>query len=127
MIKVLKILNHNLTDEQVRALNELYEEKVVVEELPEEFATFLRNTPADERRLRREADALVAFIARKGYDAVILPAGSPAFQFLFARASEDLSADFLFAHSERQVVEKKRPDGSVEKTSTFKFVKWIWL
>ena len=127
MTKVLKVLNHALTDEQAKALNELYDERVIIDDLPKEFATFLQNTPGNERRLYEEANALARYIARQGYDAVILPAGSPAFMFLFARASEDLSVAFLFAHSERQVVEKKRPDGSVEKTSTFKFVKWIRL
>jgi len=136
MAKVLKILNHNLTPAQIKELeDEIFLEKVEVEELPEELKQELLNTPSDEEALKNLARRVVEeiFPDNFSYTAVIFPAGSPAFMWLMARyckSVEDGSGKYpryLFSHSERQVVEEKLEDGRVIKKSIFQHKKWIVL
>jgi len=132
--KILKILNHNPTKEQLESLAELYGDDFQLVELPERLQGCVINSPSNEDLLINVAREIAEYIYfNRDFDTVILPAGSPAFQFLLAKILESferlphhthLRKDYLFAHSERKIVEEEK-DGQVIKTSVFKFKKWI--
>jgi hypothetical protein len=65
------------------------------------------------------------------FDAVVLPIGSPAFQFRFALelglCNDPMCLDkFFFAHTERKTVEVEK-DGTVQKASVFEHQRFFNL
>lgn len=129
---ILNTIQHNLTDLQSDQLTEMGFDWDAVEPLkeffPEVFAS-LSNSPADEETLIHLAEILITIIRAGMYEAVILPLGSPAFMFTFAKliGKQDSTTKFLFAHTERQSVDELQPDGSVKKVAVFNHVKWLVL
>ncbi|MBE9039029.1 hypothetical protein [aff. Roholtiella sp. LEGE 12411] len=101
-MRILKILVHKLTPEQEKELegNEVVELKAIAPAL----ASFLANTPDDWDALAQQAQELVQIA--KGFDAALLPGGSPAFAWLLAKVWPS-EIKVLFAHSVRDSVEKQ--------------------
>ena len=125
MKNFLNATQHVLTAEQKAAVASLSMESVSIQELKDvdsDLFSRLANISADAS-LPELADALIAVMEQ--FDAVHLPIGSPAFQFVLARKCASLSTTLLFSHSVRQVVEEPQPDGSVVKKTVFKFEKFI--
>ena len=133
--KILKILNHDLTEDQLKGLHDMYGNVQIIE-LPSHLKDYIVNSPSDEADLIDAAKEVAKFIYspdNRDIIAVIFPAGSPAFQFALYRIlirydtfeNEDERKDYLFAHSERKIIAEKEKDGSVRKTSIFEFKKWI--
>lgn len=116
---ILWVPQHEPTKEQLEELNadELFELKNLTPELFDE----LKNTPADEEKLRELVGQLIKEF--KGFTHVVLPIGSPAFIMLLGHyLPNDYKNKILFAHSERQSVDTHMEDGSVKKSSIFRHV-----
>lgn len=125
MKKALNTMQHPLTDDQIADLNNMFNE-VNVSKLMDvdlELSKQLSSVSVDAN-LDDLANKLIE-VARK-FDIVILPIGSPAFMFKFARKTHaNVDITFLFAHSDRVSIEKQNEDGTVSKTSIFKHVKFL--
>lgn len=136
---ILNTMQHQLTEIQ---LTELGNEGIIhLKDVDNDLFSRLANTPANEVEIQDLAQRLNKLIVKEGYSKVILPIGSPAFAFAFARwigwsEGYETGVDafqkrykgvFLFAHSERESVEEKLPDGSVKKNMVFKHVRFLTL
>lgn len=128
MKKILNTMQHALQSVQLNELAEIYGANILVDYLstvnPGLFAE-LSNCPANTDRLEALAIELCSVIKNENYEAVILPIGSPAFMFIFAKRANTMSANCLFAHSIRQSVERTNADGTVTKTQVFNHLKFI--
>ncbi len=117
---------HDLTKEQVEAVEKTFGKNIVIcnlrEDSPELFSE-LTNCPSDLGDLRKLLEKFIFYINQLNPFAIHLPIGSPAFMFLFSRESYGIIS--VFSHAEREVIETKKDDGSVVKTSVFKFKKFI--
>lgn len=127
-MKILVAMQHQLTEDQLIELKNL-DTQVEIEYLKDvdgQLFNTVANSPDDVRALAIAAQSLENS-CRFGYDAVVLPIGSPAFMFCFATvvATRQTRTRFLFAHSERQSVEVPGADGIVEKKLIFKHMKFI--
>lgn len=94
----------------------------------------LIDSPTDTMDLLHLAQDLFRFANPIIYDAVLQPAGSPAFQFCLGALSCELANDQFngsfpvavwYAHSDRVSVDVPQDDGTVVKTSVFKFKTWV--
>lgn len=129
-MKILKCLNHALTADQVESLLELVDnvnedvEIVLLEDIDKNLFDKIKNSPDNIQDLNILAEELYGVVHE--YDFVILPIGSPAFMFRFARilGMYGTTCTFLFSHSERESVEVET-NGVVEKKSVFKHKKWL--
>lgn len=135
-MKVLVCMQHNLTPDQIAGLGQ-YDEIVLLKDIDPELFMDLCNTPSTKKELHKLACKL-SRIANESvndfriYDGVVLPIGSPAFMFIFARlfaivAQSSHMPVVLFSHSERASVDLVQTDGSILKQSIFIHVKWIEL
>ncbi len=127
MKKILKAMNHELTIKQLDELQELFGETKIFDlntTNPNLFNNISRITL--ESNLNDLTNEFIKTIADS--DIVILPIGSPAFMFMLAKKlSVCNDKRFLFAHTDRKVVEKTNEDGTVTKTSVFEHQKFIVL
>ena len=129
---VLNTIQHMLTNiqsDQLTRMDYNWDEIVSLKDLDSNLFDALGNSPADERTLISLAERLLKVIEPEKYEAVILPLGSPAFMFTFAKlvGRRDFTTKFLFAHTERKSVDEPQPDGSVKKVAVFQHVKWLVL
>ena len=127
-MKILICMQHQLTEDQLIELNNL-DTRVEIEYLKDvdtKLFNSVANSPDDVRALAIAAQSLENS-CRFGYDAVLLPIGSPAFMFCFATvvATRQTKTKFLFSHSERQSIEVPGPNGTVEKRMVFKHTHFI--
>jgi len=124
----LVCLQHNLTLEQ---LEELGGEVINLRSVNEDLFAHLANSPADEFLIRDLAIRLCYMIWNRKFSKVLLPIGSPAFMFMFAREltmklrEYDFQVEVLFAHSNRVSMEHVTSDGGIIKTSEFRHVRFL--
>ena len=127
--KVLWLPQHTPTPEQLKELEERGTIEYLKEISPKLFGK-LANSPSSLKELSDLADELYTLCQK--YYTVVLPIGSPAFNFLFASMYNTLGEakmagyhrNFVcaFAHTERLSVDN--PDGT--KTIKFKYEKFIY-
>lgn len=122
MKKILWACQHAPTKEQINTLDGIIVELKHVN--PSLFGS-LSNTPASIEAI--EDLALQLQLECSSYDIVVLPIGSPAFNFAFARRvpTIDNPVQYKFAYTQRVSIDEPQPDGTVRKTSIFKFEGWI--
>lgn len=136
------MVNHELTKAQIQELEEEYDNPAIIDlksEYPEIAAKFV-DLPGDTNKLRELASELQAIIDHEfdEGDGVLMPIGSPAFMFIFAKEFTPVETVFIFAHSsrisqEKTVIEdtfipdsygsktgKLEPKEVVKKSATFK-------
>jgi len=126
---ILNTMQHSLTNQQSDQLTDMghdWDSIVSLKELDPDLFAGVSNCPADERILQMLAERL-ANVIMDGYEAVILPIGSPAFMFILSRSFGSVRPKFLFAHTERMSEDQRQDDGTVKKVSIFKHIKWIVL
>jgi len=82
----------------------------------------LCNCPADRKILRLLAKELADHCL--DFSKVIMPIGSPAFQYEFGKTVNS-DTKIIFAHSERVSEEIKQADGSIKKISVFEHIKFF--
>lgn len=125
--KVLVCLNYTLTENQKAELYILgYDTIVYLAEIDPILSAKLMHTPADERELQHLAYWLGNIVKNAGVSAVVLPIGSPAFMYLFTlRMSCQRKKQVFFSHSDRVSREVVKEDGSVEKMSEFRHVRFL--
>jgi len=128
MTKILKLINHDLTEEQTKDLFKLIPDMQLLE-LPTDLKKWTTQSPDSPNGINFAVGEIIGFIDQNKVDVVLLPAGSPAFMFVFAhRIKQDLPfVKCLFSHSVREFQETKRDDGSVKKINIFKHKKWMIL
>lgn len=159
-MKVLNFLQHKLTDAQLAELNDLgYDEIVSLAEWDRSLAEFVAQTPGDDKLIATVAYKLAEslfppekWLEDKNqtgfvnpFDAILLPGGSPAFMFAFARQvglfqmsftgdtfagtggfDYDVRATkFIFSHSVKVSVDQTQVDGSIRKVSVFQHEKFL--
>ena len=128
---ILNTIQYMLTNKQSDQLTVMgfdWDSVISLKELDPDLFGSLSNSPADERILDMLAQRLTKLISIDGYEAIILPLGSPAFMFAFSRASANLhNCVFLFAHTERMSEDQIQTDGSTKKVAVFQHVKWLAL
>ena len=114
-MKALVILNHQLTEEQVKELKEKgYQEIVYLpDELKKEFAGL---TPESILPTLRE---IHNFILRENPDAIIIQGHNTIVAYLWYICSTR-GIKVLYAYSKRIVEEQKKDDGTVEKKVVFR-------
>jgi len=124
-MKVLSCLVHQLTEKQQAELAEEWGTTTLLAEAQPELAAALKQCQADPAWLLEKAEELLQ--ACQGFEAVILPIGSPAFMFGFAQLTQSAGAGqlWLFAHSERKSIEVAQPDGSVQKKAVFEHQNFV--
>jgi len=122
MKKILWACQHAPSPEQIKELDGSI---VELKNISQKLFLSLSNTPASVEAI--EDLALQLQLECASYDEVVLPIGSPAFNFAFARKVPRLNNPILyrFAHSKRVSEDKLQPDGTTVKTSVFKFEGWI--
>lgn len=121
-MRLLVAIQHRLTNEQLEELKLLgFTNVKTLEEANPPLFKALSNTPSSEGELDKLATELAQTSAN--FDAVVLPIGSPAFNFLISRKLNNKGV--LFAHSERVSIEEPNEDGSIIKKSVFKHIKFI--
>jgi len=127
--KLLVMIQHQLTPEQLQELNDLGFDNDNIEYLRDiDPALFgqVSNCPGDTTGLWKLASDM--HTACDWYHAVLLPIGSPAFMTMFTSllfGDESLPPKLLFSHSERESEDIPQEDGSVKKVSTFKHKHFI--
>jgi hypothetical protein len=119
---------HRATLEQLAELaewpgGELF---LLSEQAPELFAR-LTDCPSDVKSLHNMAEELIEVARRLRCKYVVLPIGSPAFNFVLAPKLERRRFHVGFAHSRRESQDVPQPDGTVKKVSLFRHEKFIWL
>ena len=130
-MKLINILSHNLLPEQITELTEMgYDTITHLREINPDLAGKVSNCPGDRATLRGMAyDVAALAIPDKDGDVadLLVPGGSPAFMALLVRETdwraeekEERAPKLLFAHSQRESVEKTKEDGTVEKMSVFR-------
>lgn len=129
-MRILNTLQHALTTEQEAELVALGCTKVVhLKEVNPELFASLANTPGEEKAVNEIAYQLVDFIINEFWVAgVILPLGSPAVMFQFARLQgigRKSQPAFLFAHTERVSEDQPQLDGSIKKVGSFRHVRFL--
>lgn len=120
-MKILVAMNHKLSWEQVTSLEQKYSNLEIVYLCDIQPAMFecLANCPDEEQQLQVLAHNLSTIAL--AFDKIILPIGSPAFMYIFARINY---IEALFSHSIRCSEEVETANG-IEKRSVFKHIKWI--
>ena len=119
-IKIIKLVNHELTSEQ---LDDLKCFEVV--ELPESWREILSQTPDNAGDINKVVSALVTKINSHGAEFVLSPVGSPAFAAALSIALEKEGIVQIFSHSVREFKEIRNADGSIAKTNVFRHIKYI--
>lgn len=121
-MNVLVCMQHKLTDEQLKELNDLGFNNIhQLKDVDNELFNQVANCPVDETELTKLAKQLERVV--KDFDAIVLPIGSPAFNFVFNRLLSNIRV--LFAHSERVATGTTQPDGTVTKNVLFKHIRFI--
>jgi len=146
-MKFINFTQHALTPEQVEAAKEIGATEIV--NAKEVLANFSEIANDDgnldaTRQAQQIAEAIVA-LAGKGHAIVHFPISSPRVQAAFWRLHEywghpnyaDTRTDeyelwkkvrkcrFVFSHTSRISQDVQQPDGSVKKTTVFKFEKFV--
>lgn len=84
----------------------------------------LNNTSSDVSELEALASELCGLAIKEGGE-VYQPGGSPAFQVILGRKAKEMSVVLNYAHSVRDSIEEKLPDGTIKKVSVFRHQCWI--
>jgi hypothetical protein len=146
-MKFINFTQHNLTEEQVAAAHELGATEIV--DAKSVLANFSQITNDDGnvdavRQANEIAKAIVA-LAGKGDAIVHFPISSPRVQAAFWRQFEywgnptyaDIHTEdyevwkkvrkyrFVFSHTARVSQDVPQPDGSIKKSTVFKFEKFV--
>jgi len=116
-MKLLKMVNHELTESQ-----EIQGAEIV--SLPESLKSELSQCGSDIDNLDKLANDIISFANENSLEGFILPGGSPAFNSIFSAKIAGKFTQF-FSHSVRDYKENRNADGSVSKTNIFRHVKWI--
>jgi hypothetical protein len=136
-MKMINTLQHALTADQLAELKALgYDEVVHLRDLNPELFAGMANTPGNEAEVGLLAFKLMGEMVTFGgrlCDACLLPLGSPALMFSFARMlgreTVDVESswvpDFFFAHSERVSEDQPQLDGTVKKVVVFKHIRFL--
>ena len=122
---------HQPTAEQLEELGNV----AMLQKLNPELQAKLNNTPSTKEGLYKLAEELL--VVCKGYDNIVQPGGSPAFQYcLGIQAMSELpnniggtyflyAVSVKYAHSVRASEDILQDDGSIKKISVFKHLGWI--
>lgn len=132
-VRVLNLMQHELTAAQMSELKSGVPSGMTLELLNGkdeiEYFPSLANTPGDWSKICELARQLAAEIVSTKFSKIILPIGSPAFQFALGLEFSNLcsnggvdfdSPEIIWAHSVRSSVEERNADGSVSKKGVFK-------
>ena len=120
MERILKMVNHELTDAQIDDLGD-----VELVALPESLQSSLRQCYANIDNLRQLAYDIKNFCMDNNIYTTLSPAGSPAFNAIFSHFCRQYGITQKFSHSIRKFVETVNPDGTVSKTNIFKHICFI--
>jgi len=97
-------------------------------DIDEELMGRLANSPGVVADLKKLAIDLLIRTQQLGYETIVQPSGSLAFQHVLATVMfvhDELEVMVAYAHSERQSVDQVQEDGSVRKVSVFRHKHWI--
>ena len=122
---ILVAMQHSLSEAQVSELTKEGGEIRLLKDVDSVLFSAMANSPSEvtgSEGLGVNASSLKRLA--RGFDALLLPLGSPAQMFMVARGL-DKGTKVLFAHSERVSTETAGPDGSVVKKTIFKHLKFI--
>lgn len=126
--KLLVCINHELTPQQLEELREW--DIRYLKEVDDLLFRSLTQCPGDVTNVVALAANLCDMIEYDFFSGVLLPIGSPALMFSFAREVGDHlppGIEFLFSHSVRDSVDVTQEDGSVVKKAVFKHSHFISL
>lgn len=98
-----------------------------LEDYNRELFMKLKNSPDNNADLVLLAKWLLDTASFNRFDVVLQPAGSLAFQHVLGVVSHGYDVKVGYAHSQRVATDVVLDDGSVQKTSIFKHIKWIVL
>lgn len=117
------VTQHNLNEGQIKGLQSY---GTLTSDLPEELKKALGNTPSSYTELRALARRVVEAIKIREATSVHGPIGSPAFwDVLKSMLHTTKVCVIIYSHSERESIETIQPDGTVVKSSTFRFKHFI--
>ena len=125
-IKILCVLNHQLTDDQIQGLHVLFDGSVTIDVLSNinsSLADNLKNTPANIADCAILADKLLKLTVN--YDFIIFPVGSPLFQDVFHQKNMAFGVPRLYSDTARDSIDVPQLDGSIVKKTVFKHRAWI--
>ena len=114
--KILKMVNHPLTIDQLSELD------CEIVQLSESLSGQLQQCPDDLESLQTFVDEILNFAETQSVSAILAPGGSPAFMAIFC---QNCQFPLWFSHSVREFSEKVLSDGSVQKTNIFAHKKFI--
>ena len=117
---------HQLQESQILELQKGWSE-LPIRDLDSSLKNKLLNCPDNRAQLEVLASELSAIIADDEVVRVVLPIGSPAFNFILSYKLHKNGAykKVYFSHSERESIETAQPDGSVIKKTVFNHKKFI--
>lgn len=127
MKKLLKVMQHSLTGEQ---LSQLGKNTQIIElsEINNQLFNKMASSPSTTEGVVETAKEFYEFLKEaEDIDGVILPLGSPSLMFQIAVFIGDYQIPVLFSHSERVSVDEIQEDGSIKKVSVFRHQNWITL
>jgi len=123
-MKVLNLMQHNLTEIQLEELNGAGVQEIV------HLTTLNEKTFNSLKKITKEATVAsltqhAAAILATGFKMFLVPIGSPLFMAILTKMAvkSGKSITFFFAFSERKVIEKKEED-KVVKTTIFEHVRF---
>jgi len=148
-MKFINFTQHNLTEEQIEAAKAMGATEIInAKDILPNFSEIANDDGETDafRQAHAIAEAIVA-LAGKGNAIVHFPISSPRVQAAFWRQFEywgypsyaDIHSEdyemwkqvrkcrFVFSHTARVSQDVPQPDGSVKKTTTFRFEKFIEL
>ena len=118
MARIINLTQHAATSDQVSAGVFEPADKSAVAAL----LTF-EEPPTKEERAVRAATLAEMAVASEAEAAMI--GGAPFFMYALEAALKDRGVRPVHAFSRRESVEKKLPDGSVQKTQVFRHAGWV--
>ena len=125
-MKIVKVLNHDLTHKQLEGLQKWYNvSSSEILTLPIDLTESLLQCPSCVSKLKKLSNAIIAYCKSNGVSVVISPGGSPAFNSIFTRDCIAYGIDQLFSHSIRESSEIRHEDGSVVKRSVSNHICFI--
>jgi len=118
---------HEPTPEQLKS-SLLFDGFDKLSDINEGLMGRLANSPGVLADLKKLAMDLLIEVDRLGYQVIVQPSGSLAFQHVLATVMfvhEKLEVMGAYAHSERESIDELQKDGSVKKVSVFRHKHWI--
>ena len=134
-MQTLVCIQHNLTPEQHEELSG--QELVFLKGANPALFAKMANSPSNRMAIIDLAIEFYNYVKEEGFERLLLPLGSPALQtaitmvFVVKTLNVPIAdvkfIQSMFAHSNRESVDEKQPDGSIKKVAIFKHEKFIVL